>query len=111
MFQEHLLQLQSENRVEESSTDVIIDECSVLRHRILEQSYLPRFCNSGTKLYYTLGQHTSTVQRIKARSRGNNELTRFLQETRSGLHDGNWIKQVKKVYRSANFNGDVKVSA
>lgn len=107
-FQEHLLQLQSDNRVEESSTDVIVDECSVLRHRILEQSYLPRHCHSETKLYYIVPRHMSTVRRIKARSRVNTELTRFLQETRSGLHDGNWVKQVRKAYRSTNCSEDIK---
>lgn len=105
--QDHLLQLQSDNRIEESS-EVIIDECSSLRHTILEQSFLPRHVRTDIKLYYTPLQSTTTLHRTKVKTRFNGELMKFLQDTRTGLHDMNWLKQVRKSYK-ASVSDDIKV--
>lgn len=99
-FQEKLLQLQSFNRVDEHS-EVIIDECSILRHKIIEQTYLPGRYRANSKPTHLAPRPESTLARAKPRSRGNGELARWLSETKLGLHDHNWLKHARKLYRSS----------
>uniref|UniRef100_A0A1B6DV25 Protein broad-minded n=1 Tax=Clastoptera arizonana TaxID=38151 RepID=A0A1B6DV25_9HEMI len=108
-FQDHLLKLQAVNRVDEDSSEVIIDEASSLRHKILEQSYFPRNCRSDAKLYFTPPQVVTTLHRIKVKSKTNGEYMKFLQDTKTGLHDMNWLKQARKVYRMSSFD-EIKTS-
>lgn len=99
-FQEKLLQLQSFNRVDEHS-EVIIDECSLLRHKIIEQTYLPGRYRANSKPTHLAPRPESTLARAKPRSRGNGELARWLSETKLGLHDHNWLKHARKLYRNS----------
>lgn len=99
-FKDVLLQLQSFNRVDEHS-EVIIDECSLLRHKIIEQTYLPGRYRANSKPTHLAPRPESTLARAKPRSRGNGELARWLSETKLGLHDHNWLKHARKLYRSS----------
>lgn len=100
-YDEILLKLQSDNRVEDNP-DVIIDECSLTRHRIIEQTYLPGRVRADTKPTHLPPRPESTFSRTKLRSRGTGEFTRWLSETKSGLHDHNWLKHARKLYRNSN---------
>ncbi|XP_054272562.1 protein broad-minded-like [Macrosteles quadrilineatus] len=105
-FQESLLIMQAESRVDESS-EVIIDECSLLRQKIIEKTILPVKVNTNLKPSHTFPRPDSTLTRTKPRSRGNGEFARWLSETRPGLHDHNWLKHARKLYRNSSPD-DVK---
>ncbi|XP_075235298.1 protein broad-minded-like [Lycorma delicatula] len=142
-FQEKLLSLQTDNRMNDcnlpastassttmpttsstaslsssstvTSSFIIIDECSLLRHEILEKIYSLGPCSNSNsninkleyKLYDTCPTLLTSQLKTKPRPRTHGELSKFLQETRNGLHDINWLKQARKAYRGGN-NDEIK---
>ncbi|XP_039276742.1 protein broad-minded isoform X2 [Nilaparvata lugens] len=110
-IQELLLAQQKLNRVDESSDTVIVDECSLLRHEILERSHVAGRPGVDGKLYFAFPSLSTASAERRQRPRtakhgGGGELSRFLQETRSGLHDTAWLKQARKAYRAGCAAGD-----
>ncbi|RZF43904.1 hypothetical protein LSTR_LSTR007240 [Laodelphax striatellus] len=108
-IQELLLAQQKSSRIDESSDTVIIDECSLLRHEILERSHhVSAAAAAPPKLYFALpcGPVERRQRPRTGKHGGCGELARFVQETRSGLHDATWLKQARKAYRAGCVAGD-----
>lgn len=114
-------------RVKSSSANkfIIIDQCSLMRHQILVATYIvggPRERilpptiidtdgNGESGLFCTLPPPQLTSAAKKKRStqpRGQTDFQRFLQDTKQGVHDANWLSHARRAYK-ASFNIDIKV--
>jgi hypothetical protein len=118
------------SRVKSNSANkfIIIDQCSLLRHQILLATYivggpseriLPP-ANVGTEhldgsgelsMFCTLPppQLASVAKKMRSTQlRSQTDLQRFLQDTKQGLHDANWLAHARRAYK-ASRNDDVKV--
>ncbi|PSN57250.1 hypothetical protein C0J52_02542 [Blattella germanica] len=111
-----------------SNKTIIIDECSLLRHQILIATYavggaserripptvvnaeqlddgeLKLFCDWPPPQFAT-GRSTARNTRLK----GQSDLQKFLQDTKQGLHDANWLSHARRAYKSSR-NDDVKAN-
>jgi hypothetical protein len=107
---------------------IIIDECSLLRHQILIATYtvggpseriLPATavdtehlngdCQSNLFCSLPPPQLASARRKIRnTRLRGQTDLQKFLQDTKRGLHDANWLSHARRAYK-ASCNDDIKV--
>ncbi|KAK3875661.1 hypothetical protein Pcinc_019471 [Petrolisthes cinctipes] len=121
-YQEALLSQQSEVRVGDGE-GVIIDENSFLRNHILVKSYLlggrgerylPPTSLQDTHTYnmpplfsqYPPPRDYIPEKPIKSMHKKQNEVWRFLTETRHGLHDTGWLNHCRKAVRSVLASGD-----
>lgn len=107
-YQDLLLKMQAVNRIDDNS-EVIIDECSLLRQKIIEKSSFPNPFRNNFKPTHIAPRLESTYVQAKPRSRGTGELARWLSETRLGLHDYNWLKHVRKLFKNSSSD-DMKGS-
>jgi hypothetical protein len=106
---------------------IIIDECSLLRHQILTATYivggpserilpatvidtehLDRDCESNLFCSLPPPQLASATRKISTRLKGQTDFQRFLQDTKRGLHDANWLSHARRAYK-ASRNDDIKV--
>ncbi|XP_066998631.2 protein broad-minded [Anabrus simplex] len=128
-IQNRLLTLQRENIVspireedkEEKTTkkNIIIDECSLLRHQILMSTYviggpsertIPSIemdfdtleDDEGPRLFGELPNIPIRSPNVRSsRYKSYSDLQKFLQDTRKGLHDSNWLVRARKLFRTA----------
>jgi hypothetical protein len=101
---------------------IIIDECSLLRHQILIATYivggpserilltehLNGDCQSNLFCSLPPPQLASRRKIRNTRLRGQTDLQKFLQDTKRGLHDANWLSHARRAYK-ASCNDDIKV--
>lgn len=119
-----------ESRLKSNSANkfVIIDQCSLLRHQILIATYivggpsertLPTAAtntecldyNSESRLFCSLPppQLASVLKKTRSTQlKGQTDLQRFLQDTKQGLHDANWLSHARRAYK-ASCTDDIKV--
>ncbi|GLV35386.1 hypothetical protein CBL_01464 [Carabus blaptoides fortunei] len=108
-LQEQLQLLQSEctvtydeeNQTTVSNSDVIIDECSLVRQNIINFIQNVGTVKHGTQnMFKTMKPqriHSSAIP--SAKTRRLNDFQRFLNDTRNNLHDQGWLYQARKTYR------------
>lgn len=103
-----------ENFVTESRETFIIDECSILRHQILSDSYFvrqkryeyikqPEDCLLFSKFPPPQGPEEGFDGNFSSDS----DLEYFLQDDIPGLRDSGWVSQARKAFRTSN--GTMKV--
>lgn len=117
-----------ESRIKSGSANkFIIDQCSLLTHQILITTYivggpgertLPSTVidtdclddNSQSHLFGSLPppQLATVLKKTSTQLKGNSELQRFLQDTKQGLHDANWLSHARRAYK-ASCTEDIKV--
>jgi hypothetical protein len=116
-----------ESRAKSNSANkfIIIDQCSLLRHQILLATYIvggpserilpPAIIDTDgsgeSSLFCTLPPPHLPSAAKKMRStqlRGQTEFQRFLQDTKQGVHDANWVCHARRAYK-ASRNHDIKV--
>ncbi|KAK7072440.1 hypothetical protein SK128_027436 [Halocaridina rubra] len=120
-YQEKLLAQQYAMSLDEG-TSVIVDEKSVLRNHILVKSYLlggtgerilpPAFIESPSTLLphlfssYPPPREYIPEKPLRSQHKKQNEVWRFLNDTRCGLHDSAWLNYCRKSVRSALVSGE-----
>ncbi|XP_069678294.1 protein broad-minded-like [Periplaneta americana] len=116
------------SRSSSSNEPIIIDQCSILRHQILVATYaiggpteriLPQvvfdkehedniptlFCSLPPPSLASL--RSTARQRRSTRLKGQTDFQRFLQDTKQGLHDANWLSHARRAYKTSR-NEEVK---
>jgi hypothetical protein len=119
-----------ESRLKSNSANkfIIIDQCSLLRHQILIATYVvggpserilppavvdtePLDGDNESSLFCSLPPPqlaSATMKMRSTRLKGKTDFQRFLQDTKQGLHDANWLSHARRAYK-ASRNDDVKV--
>ena len=118
-----------ESRIKSNSANkLIIDQCSQLTHQILIATYivggpsertLPSAVtdtecsddDSQSHLFCSLPppQLASVLKKTRSTQlKGQSELQRFLQDTKQGLHDANWLSHARRAYKTS-CTEDIKV--
>ncbi|XP_068206756.1 protein broad-minded-like [Palaemon carinicauda] len=120
-YQEQLLAQQSLFSVDDGSA-VIIDENSIIRNHILVKSYLlggsgerilpPLIIDSTSSIMpqlfssYPPPKDYIPEKPIRSMHKKQNEVWRFLSDTRHGLHDIGWLNHCRKAVRSVVVAGE-----
>ncbi|KAG7204911.1 hypothetical protein KM043_005304 [Ampulex compressa] len=112
-FQDELLKLQSFctliiDTEDGENEEYVIDDCSLLRHRILSNSYfVDHKCAEDVtdleenKLFSTLPPPKSSKEETyPSQYIPSSELEDFLQESRPGLLDNNWVNQIREAHEA-----------
>lgn len=124
-----LTEMEESRMKSNSANKFIIDQCSLLTHQILIATYivggpsertLPSAVidteclddDSQPHLFCSLPpppQLASVLKKTKSTQlKGHSELQRFLQDTKQGLHDANWLSHARRAYK-ASLIEDIKV--
>lgn len=118
-----------ESRIKSNSANkfIIIDQSSLLRHQILIATYVvggpsERTLPSAVTDTECLGddreshlfcslpppQLASVLKKTRSTQlKGQSDLQRFLQDTRHGLHDANWLSHARRAYKASRTD-DIK---
>nr|XP_027238865.1 protein broad-minded-like [Penaeus vannamei]XP_027238866.1 protein broad-minded-like [Penaeus vannamei] len=121
-YQENLLS-QQQHMQSSDGTAVIVDENSILRNHILVKSYMlggsgerwvpPMVIEEFTSvsmpplfIQYPLPREYTPEKPIKAMHKKQNDVWRFLTDTRHGLHDIGWLNHCRKAVRTVLMSGE-----
>lgn len=84
------------------SGEVIIDECSILRSDLLSGNFT---LSEEHQNYRAKTASYSSSRGASARAKFSrkklSELQKFMQETKYGLYDTNWLKQARKAFKTS----------
>lgn len=98
-FQNRLLELQ--DRCVSSTGKLIKDECSLLRTELLQS-------HTHNEDYQLYTSRVKSAPKVKLSRRKLSEIEKFLQKTKHGPFDNNWLKYARKFYKMS-LSSNMKV--